>query len=312
MKNSHLLLISVGCILIALGIGLFNLNQVTQIKKQLNIEDIALKSLVESQASSSQKLALTEQELARRQSVGTPGQKTQDQLLTTAVAKTAPAVVSIVISKYASDLQVSYINPFGSDPFFKDFGFQIPVYRDKGTSLQKVGAGSGFLISHDGHILTNKHVVNDTRAEYMVLLSDGTQKKATVSYLDSDKDIAILKIDGTYSTVATLGDSSMVKLGQTVVAIGNALGEYSNSVSVGIISGLNRSVQASDGEGTEETLSGVFQTDASINPGNSGGPLVDLSGSVIGINVATVMGGSNISFAIPINAVKKAVLTYVK
>ncbi len=253
------------------------------------------------------KTALSLKEIQNRQDVRA---KTQDELLTEAVSKVAPAVVSVVISKDVPQLEVVYQNPFGDDPFFKDFNIQVPVYRQKGVKNQKVGGGSGFLVTSDGYILTNRHVVLDTAATYSVLLADGKQKAAKVIYKDADKDIAIIKIDlpaqagGTGYKTVTLGDSSAVKLGESVIAIGNALGEYSNSVSVGIISGLNRSIDAQDGTGKVETLNGVFQTDAAINPGNSGGPLVNMRGEAVGINVATVLGSSNVSFSIPLNSVK--------
>lgn len=237
--------------------------------------------------------------------------KTQDQLLTSAVAKTAPAVVSIVISKAVPDLEVTYVNPFGNDPLFDKIGLEIPEYHNKGTTEQKVGAGSGFIISKNGYILTNQHVVSDPSADYTVLLSDGTQKTATVVYRDPTDDIAVLKIPGTYASVALFGNSSDLKLGSTVIAIGNALGEYSNSVSVGIVSGLNRDIQATDPEGGSEDLTGMIQTDASINPGNSGGPLLDLSGNVVAMNVATVYGSNNIGFSIPIDAIKSIVAKYI-
>ncbi len=227
-----------------------------------------------------------------------------DELLTQAVAKVAPAVVSIVISKDVPLLEIDYVNPFGNDPFFHDFGIRIPVYRQKGFTEKKVGAGTGFIINSNGYIVTNRHVVSDPQAKYTVLLSDGNQKQAQVIYIDEKWDIAVLKIDGGNYPYVKLGNSDKLKLGQTVLAIGNALGEYSNSVSVGIISGLNRTIEAA-GNGQVERLEGVIQTDAAINPGNSGGPLVDLQGEVIGVNVATVRGSENIGFAIPINIVKQ-------
>ena len=297
MTRQMLTVISAFCLIAAIGIGLFNLNEAAQIRAEIDSLQSTVHGLAQSQASASEKL------------VATP--KTQDQLLTSAVAKSASAVVSIVVSKYAPQLQVQYVNPFGNDPLFKDFGLQVPVYRQQGSSLHKVGAGSGFIISHDGYILTNKHVVEDPEAEYTVLLSSGVQKTASVTYRDPSRDVAILKISGTYPTIASIGDSTDVKLGQTVVAIGNALGEYGNSVSVGIISGLNRTVEASDENGNTEQLNGVIQTDASINLGNSGGPLIDLAGDVVGINVATVIGSNNINFSIPINAVKVVIKPYI-
>ena len=220
------------------------------------------------------------------------------------MAQVAPAVVSIVVSKDVPKLEIEYINPFGNDPFFRDFGVRIPVYRQKGVTEQKVGAGTGFLIRSDGYIITNRHVVSDVQAKYTVLLSSGEQKAAEVVYRDPQYDIAILRIAGKGYPYVRLGDSDKLKLGQTVFAIGNALGEYNNSVSVGIISGLNRTIEASDGRQIEK-ITGVIQTDAAINPGNSGGPLVDLSGKVIGVNVATVRGSENIGFAIPVKVVKQ-------
>lgn len=229
--------------------------------------------------------------------------RSQDDLLTNAVERTTPAVVSIVISKDVPLLEVRYENPFGNDPHFRDIGYRIPVFRQVGTTQKQVGAGTGFIVRADGYILTNRHVVNDETADYTVLLSTGEKKNARVVYRDDTHDIAIVKIDGGEYPVVTLGNSSDVKLGQTVVAIGNALGEYNNSVSVGIVSGLDRTIQAQDASGRIAVLSGVIQTDAAINRGNSGGPLLDLSGNVIGVNVAVDRGASNIAFAIPVNVV---------
>lgn len=241
-------------------------------------------------------------------------EKSEGERLTDAVAHVSPSVVSIVVSRNVPELEVAYINPFGNDPNFENFDFRIPVYRykiiQKGTTEQKVGSGTGILLTTDGYILTNKHVVDDyadnQQTKYTVLLSDGKQSEATVTYKDPSMDVAILKISGTGYTAAKLGDSSKVLLGQSVFAVGNALGEYSNSVSVGIVSGLNRTIQAESATGPE-TLRNVIQTDAAINPGNSGGPLVTLDGAVVGMNVATVISSQNIGFAIPINAVRAVV-----
>ena len=245
----------------------------------------------------------TSDQIAQNSHIQEIHQKSQDQLLTDAVSKTAASVVSVVISKDVPKLSVTYQNPFGNDPYFKDFGFRVPVYQQNGVEHQKIGAGTGFIITSDGYIVTNKHVAYDDSADYTALLSNGKQLPARVIYKDSDNDIAILKIDGKGFSKVSLGDSGSLKLGQTVIAIGNALGQYDNSVSVGILSGLNRQITASGSLGSE-TLDGVIQTDAAINPGNSGGPLIDLNGNVIGVNVATVQGSSNISFSIPINTVK--------
>ncbi len=259
-----------------------------------------LEKIISSIDETMQKITVPPKEIVRREYIR---EKSQEELLTEAVARVTPGVVSIVVSKDVPQLEVAYVNPFGDDPFFKDFDIKVPVYRQKGTTRQKIGAGTGFIIRADGYIVTNKHVAADETAYYTVLLTNGTQKTATVLYRDPLQDIAIIKIPGSGYTSVPLGDSSTLKLGQSVIAIGNALGEYNNSVSVGIISGLDRSIDASGG-GTTEHLSGIIQTDAAINPGNSGGPLVDLSGKAIGVNVATVMGSSNISFSIPANIVK--------
>jgi serine protease Do len=229
------------------------------------------------------------------------------------VEKANPAVVSIVITKNVPILEQYYqkFNPFGNDfwnQFFgDDFGFVIPQLRQKGTKKQEVGGGTGFFISPDGLIVTNKHVVSDNDAEYTVLTNDGKKYDAKVLAKDSMLDIAILKIKGDNFPYLTLGDSSKLKLGQTVIAIGNALGEFRNSVSVGVISGLSRTIRASDYRGNIESLDEVIQTDAAINPGNSGGPLLDLNGKVIGVNVAMERGAENIAFALPINALKPVI-----
>lgn len=171
----------------------------------------------------------------------------------------------------------------------------------------KVGGGSGFFISADGLILTNRHVVTDVHAKYSVV-TDGEKKfDAVVQARDPINDVAILKIvsNGGFPFIK-LGETKDLKLGQTVVAVGNALGEFQNTVSTGVVSGLSRFIQAgSDMMGHQERLRGLIQTDAAINPGNSGGPLVNLNGEVIGINVAVVFGAQNIGFAIPIERAKK-------
>lgn len=174
-----------------------------------------------------------------------------------------------------------------------------------GQSVQASGAGTGIVVSSDGLILTNKHVVDDAAASYSVVMSDGKEYGgATVVSRDSVNDIAFLRIKASGLPEAKLGDSGSVKVGQRVVAIGNALGEFQNTVTEGIISGLSRRVVAGDGQNAEQ-LQNVFQTDAAINPGNSGGPLVNLEGQVIGINTAVAgQEAQNVGFAIPINEAK--------
>lgn len=234
-----------------------------------------------------------------------------DEMIVRAVEEASPAVVSIVASKDVPVIERYYVDPFGSDPFFQQFfgggtGIQVPQYRQKGTQKQDVSSGTGFIVSSDGLILTNKHVVSDTEAEFTVLMNDGRKKPAKVLARDTAQDLAILKIDGDRFTPVRLGDSGRLKIGQTVIAIGNALGQFRNTVSVGVISGLERSVTAGRG-GETESLQELIQTDAAINPGNSGGPLLNIYGEVIGINTAMAQGAENIGFTIPINSAKRDV-----
>lgn len=278
--------------------------QIDALVKESKDSKKQLDGLIENYA----KLQNTTSETIRQEIANT---KSQDELLTDAVSKTTPSVVSIVITKDVPKLEVVYVDPFGNDPFFGDSGIRVPTYRQKGTEKQKAGAGTGFLITDNGYIITNRHVVSDNTASYTALLSDGTQKPAQVIYKDPNSDIAVVKVDGNNYKHVELGNSDLLKLGQAVFAVGNALGEYNNSVSKGIISGLNRDIVAASSGSGAEALKGVIQTDAAINPGNSGGPLVALDGKVVGINVATVVGSNNISFSIPINAVKSIISSVV-
>jgi serine protease Do len=236
-----------------------------------------------------------------------------EQAVVNAVEKTSPAVVSIIISKDLPVIEQCPYNPFSDLPpefqqFFGGDQFQFSQPCQKGTQRQEIGGGSGFVISKDGLIATNKHVVSDTSASYTVLTNDGKKYDTQVLARHPSLDIAVLKIKPANDlTTVALGDSDSVKLGQTAIAIGNALGEFRNTVSVGVISGLARTVIAGGGSMGEETIEGVIQTDAAINPGNSGGPLLNLKGEVIGINTAMVSGAQNIGFAIPINQVSKSI-----
>ena len=175
-----------------------------------------------------------------------------------------------------------------------------------GQSYDSSAAGTGIIVTGDGYILTNKHVVNGASKAYVVL-DDGTiYEDVKVVATDPLNDVAFLKIEDVSDLpAATLGDSKTISVGQQVIAIGNALGEYQNTVTSGIISGIGRSVTASDSSGyNTETLSDMIQTDAAINSGNSGGPLVNAAGEVIGINTATSTSAENMGFAIPISSVK--------
>lgn len=219
------------------------------------------------------------------------------------VKENSPAVVSVIVSKLVPIIEQEYFNPFGEN---SPFDIRIPILRKKGEELREVGGGTGFIVSSEGLIATNKHVVLDEDAEYTILTNDGQKYQAEVLDRDPLQDVAILKTDANNLPIIKLGNSDKLEIGQTVVAIGNALGEFRNTVSVGVISGLLRTITAESGGFTEQ-LEEVIQTDAAINQGNSGGPLLNLYGEVIGINTARAVSAENIGFAIPINKVKKAI-----
>jgi S1-C subfamily serine protease len=218
----------------------------------------------------------------------------EELIVIRAVEKVSPSVVSIIATR---DLP-KFISPF-------DFGFGFPEARE--MERREVGWGSGLIVSADGLILTNRHVVEDERAEYTVVLLDGQRFPAEIIARDRARDLALLKIKTEeLLPVVKLGNSDDLRLGQTVIAIGNVLGEFQNSVSVGVVSGLGRTITARGG-GLVMRMEDVIQTDAAINPGNSGGPLLNLRGEVIGINTAMVVGVENIGFSIPINQAKEAI-----
>lgn len=246
-------------------------------------------------------------------------QTTQEQAVINVVKNSSRAVVSVIITKNVPVYETYYQeqSPLPNDSFggLMPFRLEVPKQRQIGVKKQRVGEGTGFIVSEDGLILTNKHVVADKDAEYSIIANDG--KKYTVKVLARDpfQDLAVLKIEQEQKVggqgevivepfpVLKLGDSSDLQIGQTVVAIGNALGEFRNTVSVGVISGLGRTITASGG-GISETLEDIIQTDAAINPGNSGGPLLNLRGEVIGINVA-MASAQSIGFAVLINEAKR-------
>lgn len=230
----------------------------------------------------------TSSEVAKHQEVANDGNKIvtkEEGDIANIVEKVSPSVVSIVT-------RATGTSPFGA--------------------REQEGAGTGIIVSKDGYILTNKHVITGAN-RLDVVLSDGT-KYENVKVLGTDplNDIAFMKIDNVSSLpAAELGDSSSIRVGQRVVAIGNSLGQYQNTVTSGIISGIGRPISAQSGD-TVENLSDLIQTDAAINPGNSGGPLLNLNGQVIGINTAIVEEAQGIGFSIPVNATKgmlKGVLT---
>lgn len=202
-----------------------------------------------------------------------------------AAEKVSPSVVSIVTERQVVDF---FGNVLG----------------------QETGGGTGFIITNDGLILTNKHVI-EQEGSYKVILPDGTIYDAQIKSIDPFFDLAVVKIDAKDLPVVELGDSDKLAIGQWVIAVGNALAEFQNTVTVGVISAKEREVEAGTGSfGASEKLTGLLQTDAAINPGNSGGPLVNLAGQVVGINtaIASTSGGSiGIGFAIPINSAKSAI-----
>lgn len=228
------------------------------------------------------------------------------------VKKTQNSVVSIIITKNLPVIEEEFFSPFEEfEEFFGTPFFKFKIPRFKGYKKQEVGGGTGFFVSSDGLLLTNAHVVSDKDAQYTVLTNDGKKYPAKVVAIDDFRDLALIKIEGGNFQPLPLGDSDKLEVGQTVIAIGNSLGEFRNTVSAGIISGLGRKITASGG-GRIETMEDVIQTDAAINQGNSGGPLLNLKGEVIGVNFAMAYGAENIGFAIPINKAKKLIEDYKK
>lgn len=221
---------------------------------------------------------------------------TEESVVIDAVKKVGPSVVTVAEEQQS--------------PFFI---FGVPD-QTKPTEPQNIG--SGFIISIDGLIVTNKHVVSDVGAKYQIITNDDKKYNVLKIHRDFLNDIAILKIDpsenkGTVLKPVELGDSSRLQVGQFVIAIGTALGEFRNTVTTGVISGLGRGVTAgSEFQGYVEKLDNVIQTDAAINPGNSGGPLLNSKAQVIGINTAIAQSGQNIGFALPVNVVKDSLKNF--
>lgn len=219
------------------------------------------------------------------------------------IEKCLPAVVSIAASKNV-ELVEEDLMKMGVDPkFFKERLFGEA--DEKGDV--PVSGGSAFIVDSSGILLTNKHVIQDKEASYKAVIGQDKYDVELVG-LDPLSDIAVLRMPNPPKDLPALklGTSKNIKLGTVVIAIGNALGEFQNSVSTGIVSGLSRFLSAiTDMEGHQQRLRGLIQTDAAINPGNSGGPLINLDGEAIGINSAIVFGAQNIGFAVPIDQAKK-------
>jgi S1-C subfamily serine protease len=212
----------------------------------------------------------------------------EQEMTVRAIQKVIPAVASIIVYDNEEVLSIDL-----------NTGKQTIV-----NEKQEKGSGTGFIISANGLILTNKHVVeavSEENGSYRIILNNSKQYYAQLIDKDPINDLAVLKIYDNNLPYVELGDSDKINQGTTVVAIGNALGMYQNSVTKGIVSGLGRNLVASDSNGNTENLDNIIQTDAEINKGNSGGPLIDLRGLVVGINVAMNSAGSSIGFAIPVN-----------
>ncbi len=217
--------------------------------------------------------------------------------------KVCPAVITVIVSKDLPKVEEFYSFPYGGKEYI------MPMMgKDGAGKMEKtqIGGGSGFIISKDGYVLTSNHVVADTTAEYTVIIDPKHKHPAKVLSRNPINDIAVLKIEGVNLPWINLADSNKIQIGEEVVAIGNALGEFTDTMSAGIVSGLSRYITAFGGiDHQMQNLRGLIQTDAAINPGNSGGPLVNMAGGVIGINTAMIMGAQNIGFAIPVNYAKK-------
>ncbi|MAG28746.1 hypothetical protein CL632_01170 [bacterium] len=233
----------------------------------------------------------------------------EDSAAIDVVQSATGSVVSIIVTQDLSELynRTGPITPFDDFFFFGSPFFQQPPPPAGGSGKREIGGGTGFIITTDGVIITNRHVVDEQAAEYSVILNDGTRHEAEVLARDTLNDIAVIKIEADNLPVLDLGDSESIQIGQTVIAIGNSLGEFSNTVTKGVVSGINRRVVAGDSSGFSEVIEEAIQTDAAINPGNSGGPLLDLFGKVIGVNTAVSREGQLIGFAIPINEVKSVI-----
>ncbi len=219
----------------------------------------------------------------------------EENLVIDVVKEVGPSVVTIGIR--------STTGSSPTDPFSLFFGQQPLPEDDESDGIDYIG--SGFAIDRDGLIVTNKHVVSESTREYVVVNDQGESFEVERIYRDPLNDIAILQIQGGNLPPVEMGDSSQLQVGQFVIAIGTALGEFRNTVTTGVVSGLGRGITAgSPFQGFVERLDNVIQTDAAVNPGNSGGPLLNSAGQVIGVNTAVAAGGQNIAFTIPINVVK--------
>lgn len=215
------------------------------------------------------------------------------------VRRSEPAVASVIVTEDIPKMEI-----------VRDERFLFPRVRQNGTQRAEVGGGTAFFVSSDGLLMTNRHVVADESADYSVLLNDGRTLEARVVARDPENDVALLRVDGSDFPFLTIAEADDLRLGQTAIAIGNSLGEFRNTVSVGVVSGLQRSITAGNRFVGTERLDEIIQTDAAINEGNSGGPLLDSRGNVIGMNTAMANNGQNIGFALAARDLRYALDSY--
>jgi len=221
--------------------------------------------------------------------------------------KVCPAVITVIVSRDLPRAENFYSFPYAG----KEYMMPSPSAggakgKKMGTQKTKIGGGSGFIVSENGYVFTSNHVVSDVTADYTVVLDPKHKYPVKVLSRNPINDTAVLKIEGERFPYLEMADSNKIELGEEVLAVGNALGEFTDTLSAGIVSGLSRFITAFGGiENQMQNLRGLIQTDAAINPGNSGGPLINMEGKVIGINTAMIAGAQNIGFAIPINYARK-------
>jgi serine protease Do len=244
---------------------------------------------------------------------GSFGEYLMNRVSDNPVGSTLASNSSINLASQSSDLSIpALVNQVS--PAIVTITTQSTTYSFFGGPQTEEGAGTGMILTSNGYILTNNHVVPQGSQSLTVLTTSQQQYSGRVVARNISKDLALVKIKASGLTSVKLGDSSDVTVGDNVIAIGNALGQFQNTVTNGIISGVNRAVDASDegSGGSGESLSGLLQTDAAINPGNSGGPLIDSqTGEVIGMDTATSSDGQDLGFAIPIDEAKAFVAPYI-
>ncbi|GAB4026972.1 MAG: trypsin-like peptidase domain-containing protein [Candidatus Microgenomates bacterium] len=226
----------------------------------------------------------------------------EENVVTEVAEKVSPGVVTVTFKREKPIFEQYFLDPFG----------MFRGSRPSGeVESEQVDIGSGFVIDESGLVVTNKHVVSSgSPSDYKVVLKDESEHQVEKIWRDPANDLAILKISGSGFKTIEMGDSDKLKVGNFVIAIGTALGEFRHTVTTGVVSGLGRGITAGDGYSFAEKLDNVIQTDAAINPGNSGGPLLNSVGQVIGVNVAVSQGANNIGFALPINLVKESLTNF--